>query len=60
MPFEAIAEAARRAGCSKVSMWGARGGWDDRSPELDSESELPCYVVYGDETEAYKWVDPEL
>jgi len=41
-------------------MWGARGGWDDRSPELDSESELPCYVIYGDETEAYRWVDPEL
>jgi len=60
MPFEAIAEAARKAGCSKVSMWGARGGWDDRSPELDSESEMPCYVIYGDETEAYRWINPEL
>jgi len=60
MPFEAIEAAARKAGCSKISMWGARGGWDDRRPELDTESEMPCYVVYGQAMEKYAWKNPEL
>lgn len=59
VPFEAIAAAAQRAGCSKVSMWGGRAAWDDRNPELDTESEMPCYVVYGQDTEQSTWLEPE-
>jgi hypothetical protein len=59
VPFDAIAAAARKAGCSKVSMWGERGGWDDQNPSLDTESEMPCYVVYGEETEQCTWLEPE-
>lgn len=60
MPFEAIVAAAQKAGCKKVSMWGDRGGWDEHKPELDSESEMPCYTVYGRDTEKSIWRVPEL
>jgi hypothetical protein len=59
IPFEAIVAAAKRAGCSKVSMWGGRGGWDDQHPDLDTEGEMPCYVVYGQDTEQCTWLEPE-
>lgn len=61
IPFEALVAVAQRAGCSKISMWGGRGGWDDvGSPDLDHDAEMPCYVVYGQDTEAFTWHEPEL
>jgi hypothetical protein len=60
VPFEAIVTAARKAGCTHVSIWGGRAGWDDHVPELDCESELPCYVVYGEESSDWEWAIPEL
>jgi aspartokinase-like uncharacterized kinase len=40
-------------------MWGDRGGWDDQKPDLDTESEMPCYVIYGRDTENLLWKGPE-
>ena len=60
VPFEAIVTAARKARCTHVSMWGGRAGWDDYAPVFDSESEMPCYVVYGEETSDWQWAVPEL
>lgn len=41
-------------------MWGGRGGWDEHEPVMDAESEMPCYVLYGRDTEKSVWKFPEL
>jgi hypothetical protein len=59
MPFEAILAAAKKAGCESITMWGGRGGWDEHNPALDHDAEMPCYVVYGQDTEKWEWMWPE-
>lgn len=55
VPFDAVLAAARKAGCGKISMWGGRGGWDDHKPQIDHDAEMPCYVVYGQNSEECEW-----
>ena len=61
VPFDAVVAVAQQAGCAKISIWGDRSGWDnDAPPHLDHDAEMPCYVVYGEDTEDFTWQEPEL